>query len=100
MLRLHVLVGLLLVLAVASGTAEAREAPLRLVRAPVVVYDPGSRSLDVSVRLNRPLKHNIGHPSEYVGHRASLEVVVPTTTSNSASGARPCGPPVTARPCI
>jgi hypothetical protein len=71
----HVLMGLLLVLAVASSTAEAHEASLRLVRPPSVVYQPGSRSMDVWVRLNRPLKHNIGHPSEYVGHRASLEVV-------------------------
>jgi hypothetical protein len=61
-------------LAVTSGTAEAREAPLRLVQPPLVVYHPDSRNLDAWVRLNRPLKHNIGHPGEYAGKRASLEV--------------------------
>jgi hypothetical protein len=30
--------------------------------------------MDVWVRLSRPLKHNVGHPGEYVGHRAGLEV--------------------------
>jgi hypothetical protein len=74
MLLLRLLTGSVLVLAVASGTAEAREAPLRLVQPPLVVYRPGARDLDAWVRLNRPLKHNIGHPGEYAGHHASLEL--------------------------
>jgi hypothetical protein len=74
MLLFRLLTGSLFVLAVASGTAEAREAPLRLVQPPLVVYHPDSRSMDTWMRLNRPLKHNIGHPGEYAGHRASLTV--------------------------
>jgi hypothetical protein len=70
----RLLAGCLLVLAVTSGTAEAREAPLQLVQPPLVVYHPDSRSMDAWVRLNRPLKHNIGHPGEYAGKRAALEV--------------------------
>ena len=75
MLLLRLLTGSLLVLAVASGTAHADEHPLRLVQPPLVAYHPSSRSMDVWVRLNRPLKHNIGHPGEYAAHRASLEVI-------------------------
>ena len=74
MLLLRLLTGYVLLLAVASSAAEAREAPLRLLQPPLVVYHSGSRNMDAWVRLNRPLKHNIGHPGEYAGHRASLEV--------------------------
>jgi hypothetical protein len=74
MLLLRLLTGSLLVLAVASGTAHAQAFPLRLVQPPLVVYHPSSRSMDVWVRLNRPLRHNIGHAGDYAGHRASLKV--------------------------
>jgi hypothetical protein len=66
--------GCLLVLAFTSATAEAREAPLRLVQPPLVIYNAEARSLDAWVRLNRPLKRNFGHPGEYAGKRASLEL--------------------------
>jgi hypothetical protein len=74
MLVLRVLTGSVLVLAATPSIAEASRAPLRLVQPPLVVYHPSARNIDVWVRLNRPLKHNIGHPGEYAGHRASLEV--------------------------
>jgi len=67
------LAGCVVALAVASP-AKASQAPLRIVGPPLITYDTTYGNLDVWLRLNRPLKHNIGHPSEYTGGRASIEV--------------------------
>lgn len=57
-----------------AATATPDPAALRFVKPPVVVYSPKWGSLDVFVRLNRPLRDSLGHPGEYDGITASLQV--------------------------
>ncbi|WP_147448053.1 hypothetical protein [Solirubrobacter pauli] len=58
----------------AAATATPDPAGLRFVKPPVVVYAPEWGSVDVWVRLNRPLRSAVGHPGELDDTPASLEV--------------------------
>jgi len=62
---------LLALCAITFAGCGAAPSGLRFVEPPVVVSQDGS--IDVWVRLNRPLKHNTGHPWERDDHYASLE---------------------------
>jgi hypothetical protein len=46
---------------------------LRFVKPPLVLYNAKQQTLAVWVRLNRPLRHNVGHSGELANYRASLE---------------------------
>ena len=57
----------------AAPAAPRQADALRLVKPPLVTYSPEWGSLDVWVRLNRPMRHNLGHPGESADFGASLE---------------------------
>ncbi|MFL5899999.1 MAG: hypothetical protein ACJ75S_02195, partial [Solirubrobacterales bacterium] len=46
---------------------------LRFVKPPLVLYNAKQQTLAVWVRLNRPLRHNVGHSGEFANYGASLE---------------------------
>lgn len=46
---------------------------LRFVKPPLVLYNAEQQTLVVWVRLNRSLRHNVGHPAEFANYGASLE---------------------------
>ncbi len=48
-------------------------ATLQFERPPLVLAKPDGDSLEITVRLNRPLRLNVGHPQEHRGYPASLE---------------------------
>ncbi|MDA0160833.1 hypothetical protein OM076_11205 [Solirubrobacter ginsenosidimutans] len=54
-------------------TAAPLAGSLRFVTPPLVLYDAEQQTLDVWVRLNRPLKHNVGYSAEFANYGASLE---------------------------
>lgn len=47
---------------------------LQFVKPPVVIRQRGGDSVTVMVRLNRELRHNLGHPGEYADTPALLDV--------------------------
>ena len=54
--------------------APAKPTTVRFVAPPLVFYSPKYGNVDVWVRLNRPLHHNVGEPHEYDDAASSLSV--------------------------
>jgi len=61
----------------AQAPAAPRAAALEFAKPPIVLYDPEQRRMYVWARLTRPLRHNVGNPSESATQPARF--VVPFT---------------------
>ena len=46
---------------------------LQFEQPPLVLATETGTSLEITVRLNRPVRFNVGHPAEYRGERVSIE---------------------------
>src|SRR5690242_16874723 len=47
---------------------------VRFVVPPLVTFREDGASLAITALLDRPLRHDLGHPAEHVGHPAYLDV--------------------------
>src|SRR3954447_20483504 len=54
--------------------ASAAATSVQFVKPPVAIFNPRANRLVVWVRLDRPLRHNVGHSAEHAGHAAFIEV--------------------------